>query len=65
VTGAGRYHLTLTIDGRPAMQGWWARESTARTQFLSWVGNHGLPGARVTLVDEASGDELAAWPDED
>jgi hypothetical protein len=47
------------------MHGWWARESTARTQFRSWVGEHGLPGARIVLVDEASGDVLETWPDED
>jgi hypothetical protein len=60
-----RYHLALTVDGRPAMHGWWAKESTARRQFRSWVGEHGPPGARIVLVDEASGDVLAEWPDED
>jgi hypothetical protein len=29
------------------------------------VGEHGLPGARIVLVDEASGDVLETWPDED
>jgi hypothetical protein len=60
-----RFHLALTVDGRPVMHGWWAKESTARTQFRSWVGEHGLPGARIELVDEASGDVLETWPDED
>lgn len=65
MTTAGRFHLTLTASGRPVMHGWWARESTARTQFRSWVGEHGLPGARIVLVDEAEGDVLASWPGED
>jgi hypothetical protein len=60
-----RYHLTLTAAGRPVMHGWWAKESTARRQFRSWVGEHGLPGARIVLVDEATGDVLESWPDED
>lgn len=61
---AERYHLTLSSAGRPVMQGWWAEESTARTQFRSWVGEHGLPGARIVLVDEETGDVLETWPNE-
>jgi hypothetical protein len=64
VTTADRFHLTLTAAGRPVMHGWWAKESTARRQFRSWVGEHGQPGARIVLVDEASGDVLAEWPAE-
>ena len=30
VTASDRFHLTLAAAGRPAMHGWWARESTAR-----------------------------------
>jgi hypothetical protein len=60
-----RYHLTLTLDGRPAMQGWWASEATARRLFKVWIGERGsLPGARVTLVDEQEQRVLASWPDE-
>jgi hypothetical protein len=60
-----RYHLTLTLDGRPAMQGWWSREKTARRQFSSWIGERGsMPGARITLVDEQEQLVLASWPDE-
>jgi hypothetical protein len=64
VTDTGRYHLTLTADGQPVMHGWWAKESTARRQFRSWVGEHGQPDARIVLVDEETGDELESWPDE-
>ena len=59
-----RYHLTLTLDGGPAMQGWWSKEKTARRQFSSWVGERGsMPGVRIVLVDEEDGVELAAWPE--
>jgi len=64
VTAPDRYHLTLTTDGRPVMHGWWAKESTARRQFRSWVGEHGLPGARIVLVDEETGETLTEWPEE-
>ena len=44
-----RYHLALTIDGRPAMH--------------SWIGEYGsVTGARITLTDQADDRELAAWP---
>lgn len=60
-----RYHLTLTLDGRPAMQGWWPREETGRRQFASWVGERGdMPGVRIVLVDEETGETLAVWPKE-
>jgi hypothetical protein len=60
-----RYHLTLTLDGEPAMQGWWAKEATARRQFSSWVGERGeMPGVRITLVDEETDETLAVWPKE-
>ena len=58
-----RYHLTLTVAGRPAMRGWWASESTARGKFTRWVGS-GVADARVVLVDEETGRVLASWPDE-
>lgn len=60
-----RYHLLLALDGRPAMHGWWARETTARRQFTTWVGERGsLPGARITLIDEQTGATLMEWPTE-
>lgn len=60
-----RYHLSLTLDGRPAMSGWWGSEATARRQFATWIGERGsMPGARITLVDQATGAELTTWPDE-
>jgi hypothetical protein len=46
------------------MHGWWWSEATARRKFPSWVGGYGtLPDARVTLVDEETGETLASWPD--
>ena len=65
-TGAspGRYHLTLTAGGRLVQHGWWDSESTARYKFSGWVGEYsGLHGARITLVDEETGETLTTWPD--
>ncbi|CAL9363953.1 hypothetical protein [Streptomyces sp. enrichment culture] len=60
---AGRYRVTVTIDGEPLLQGWWGSEATARRKFASWIGEHGSrPGARVTLVDEGTGEALTEWP---
>lgn len=65
MTGTGRFHLLLTVDGRPMMHGWWASEETARRQWTAWTGERGsMPGARITLVDEETGDVLASWPEE-
>ncbi|MGW2048516.1 hypothetical protein ACWCPF_25540 [Streptomyces sp. NPDC001858] len=62
---ANRYHLTLTANGRPVMQGWWASEATARAQCTVWIGSWGsLPGARIALVDEEAGETLTTWPGE-
>jgi hypothetical protein len=60
----GRYHLTLTSDGRPAMHGWWGSETVARRKATAWIGQWGRPGARITLVDEDTGTTLTTWPDE-
>jgi hypothetical protein len=59
-----RYHLTLTSEGRPAMQGWWGSEAVAREKFTEWVGGWRLPNATVTLVDEDTGTVLTTWTDE-
>ena len=59
-----RYHLTLTAAGRPTMQGWWGSEVVARRKFTGWVGDWGVPGARVTLVNEQTGETLTTWPEE-
>ncbi|MGX1221977.1 hypothetical protein [Streptomyces ambofaciens] len=60
----GRYRVTVTTDGQPLLQGWWAVEAVARRKVASWIGEHGSrPGARVTLVDEETGTVLTEWPD--
>ncbi|MET9073811.1 hypothetical protein ABZX95_16925 [Streptomyces sp. NPDC004232] len=66
MTSPGRYHLLLTTtDGRPVQRGWWHVEETARRKFVRWIGEYGsIPDARVTLTDEETGDQLAAWPDD-
>ncbi|MFF8100212.1 hypothetical protein ACF07S_10610 [Streptomyces sp. NPDC016640] len=58
-----RFHLVLTVSGRPVAQGWWASEATARGKFAGWVGEWGKPEARVTLVDEDTGETLTTWPE--
>lgn len=60
-----RYHLTLTSAGRPVAQGWRGSEAVARRKFTRWIGEHGnIPDARVTLVDEETGETLTTWPEE-
>jgi hypothetical protein len=47
------------------MHGWWADRGTADRKFRSWIGEHGnVDGARVTLVDEGTGETLTTWPEE-
>ncbi|MEU9323164.1 hypothetical protein AB0D91_05030 [Streptomyces canus] len=59
-----RFHLTLTSAGRPVMHGWWPVEATARGLLPVWVGSWGeLPDARITLVDEETGETLTEWPE--
>ncbi|MGW2556326.1 hypothetical protein [Streptomyces sp. NPDC001635] len=38
------------------------REATGRKKFSATVGNYGRDGARITLVDTETDDELATWP---
>lgn len=59
----GRYHLMLSLDGRPAMHGWWASDAIPRRKLKSWIGEHGRPGVRITLIDEETGETLTEWPD--
>ena len=59
-----RYHVTLSAADRPVQHGWWGSEATARTKFASWIGQYGsMPGARVTLQDEETGETLTTWPE--
>lgn len=63
MTDNQRYHLTLHSGDRPVMHGWWADRSTAERKFTRWIGEHGaMTAARVTLVDEATGETLTTWP---
>lgn len=65
VPAPGRYRLLLTAAGRPVMHGWWGLEATARDMLPVWVGSWGdLADARITLVDEETGETLTTWPDE-
>ena len=59
---AGRFHVLLVADGRPAQHGWWESEVTARAKHREWIGDWGKPGARVLLVDEETGVVLEEWP---
>jgi len=58
-----RFHLTLILDGRPTLHGWWSEEWIARRQFAGLVGQYGRPGVRVTLADEEAGEVLTEWPE--
>ena len=62
-----RFHLTLTTGGKPVMHGWWPDLATAERKFAAWKNERGgRAGARITLTDEADGEQvLKAWPDED
>ncbi|GAA3121585.1 hypothetical protein [Streptomyces echinatus] len=61
----GRYHLLLESGGRPVAHGWWDDEATARRKLIRWVGEFGaMPGARITLTDEESGEQLTEWPED-
>ena len=60
----GRYHLLLTLKGRPSMHGWWDDKVAAGGQFTDWIGSWGQPGATVLLVDTADGTVIHSWPDE-
>jgi hypothetical protein len=63
MTGDGRFHLTLASNGGPVQHGWWAAEATARRKATAWIGEWGdLPEARITLVDEETGETLTEWP---
>ncbi|MGW3341346.1 hypothetical protein ACWDCL_28165 [Streptomyces sp. NPDC001009] len=60
-----RYHLLLTLDGAPALHGWWGSKEVALAlaKTRSTVGEYGRIGARVTLTDEITGALLTEWPE--
>jgi hypothetical protein len=57
----GRYRLTLTLEGRPSMHGWWKTESAALEQRRGWIGTWGRPGSRIDLIDTADGQVIHSW----
>ena len=59
---AGRYRLTLTVDGATIADGWWNLRQNAERKFTSWVGDHGRGSARITLTDTETGDVIRSWP---
>ncbi|MEV5236509.1 hypothetical protein [Streptomyces pseudogriseolus] len=59
----GRYRVTVVLDGRRTLRGWWNAEPVARRQFAGLVGQYGRPGAHVILADEETGETLTEWPD--
>jgi hypothetical protein len=59
-----RFHATLAVEERVLMSGWWPDEATARRKSVRWIGEYGsIPGAHVTLTDEAAGTVLTQWPE--
>jgi hypothetical protein len=60
----GRYPVTVAVDGRRMLRGWWQEESVSRRKFTKWVGDYGdLPHVLITLTDEETGAMLTQWPD--
>lgn len=59
-----RYRLTLTLDGQPALHGWWGSEAPARRKFAATVGEYGRDGTHVILVGTETGDVLTSWRSE-
>lgn len=59
---AGRYRLTLAVDGRDVVHGWWNRRKTADDRMTDWIGLHGRKGARITLIDTETGETVRVWP---
>lgn len=59
---AGRYRLSVKLGDRQPITGWWNSLSTAERKWVSWVGEYGRDGNRITLVDTESGTVLQIWP---
>ncbi|MEU5599236.1 hypothetical protein [Streptomyces sp. NPDC020298] len=65
MSSPGRYHLLLASGGRPVQHGWWNRSEVVWDKFRRWVGEYGsMPGARISLTDQDTGEMLASWPDQ-
>ena len=60
---AGRYRVTVEVDGQPVIRGWWDEGTVADGKVIRWIGRHGgRAGARITLVDEGTGETVTSWP---
>ncbi|MET8420541.1 hypothetical protein ACWD7C_01065 [Streptomyces sp. NPDC005134] len=61
-----RYRVTLSIEARIIMRGWWSDEAVAERKYTRWIGERGgVDGARITLTDEQDGGRvLQSWPPE-
>jgi hypothetical protein len=62
-----QFHLILSADSQPVMNGWWSKQPTAEHQYLSWIGSWGsIDGARITLAERTDDGErvIASWPED-
>ncbi|WP_338704292.1 hypothetical protein V2W30_40980 (plasmid) [Streptomyces sp. Q6] len=65
MTPPDRYHLTLAIDGRTILRGWWDNAGTADGKFDGFRDEHEAhAGAHLLLTEWDAGREwpLREWP---
>ncbi|WP_327660439.1 MULTISPECIES: hypothetical protein [unclassified Streptomyces] len=65
MTAPGRYHLTLSVDALPVLDGWWDDPDTADGKFDSLQRQHQeSAGAQLLLTewDRAQEWPLREWP---
>ncbi|MGW2113232.1 hypothetical protein [Streptomyces sp. NPDC001948] len=62
-----RYRVTLTVEARTVMSGWWSDEATAERKCRRWIGERGsVGGTRIALTDEWEGGRVVmSWPETD
>ncbi|MFJ8828261.1 hypothetical protein ACIREE_41910 [Streptomyces sp. NPDC102467] len=64
-TPPGRYHVTLSFDGSPALEGWWDNPDTADWKADRLIAEHAEnANASVTVTEWDDGREwpLRQWP---